>query len=378
MTAPRSLALALLLAVALAACGSRNVADPAAVAAPAASLSTIDRAAAIVRDSMAVNGPPGVSIAVGVNDSIVWTRGFGWANVENAIAVTPETRFRVGSVSKSLAAAGLARLVDDGRMAWDASVYAYAIDFPRKRWDFTVRQLGGHLAGVRHYRGNEFMLNQEFPTVRDGLAVFSEDSLLFEPGTRYSYSTYGWNLMSYAMERAAGTDFLTYMRTRVFEPLALSATGPDVGDRSPGPVTRFYGRTPGGWGEEPPVNSSYKWAGGGFLSTPDDLVRFGFGLLDLALVSRASRDVLWTSQATRDGVATEYGVGFFTRIDDAGRRVVYHSGGSIGGTTHLLIYPAERVVVAITGNGSDIGWLGSGRVARQVADVFIKAMQPKP
>ena len=334
---------------------------------------TIGRAGAIVRDSMQAKGPPGVSVAVGVDGRLVWAQGFGFADVARQQPVTPTTLFRIGSVSKSLAAVGLARLVQEGKIDLDSSVYRYAPDFPRKRWDFSVRQLAGHLAGVRHYDGNEFLLNRAFPTVRAGLAVFENDTLRFEPGTRFGYSTFGFNLLSYVMERASGRDFVTYMRENVLLPLGMRETFPDHADSSFARRTGFYSLVGGRWVVSPAVNSSYKWAGGGYVATPSDLVRFGVGLLEPRVLRPESVRELWTSQKSNDGKPTGYGIGFFTGVDGAGRRIVYHSGGSVGGTTHLLIYPDERVVVAMTGNGDALGWIGGGSVTGQIGELFIRA-----
>src|SRR5207237_578105 len=93
-----------------------------------------------------------------------------------------------------------------------------------------TRQLAGHLAGIRHYRDREFLLNRRFATVRDGLAIFQDDSLLFPPGTRFSYSSYGWNLVSAVVEGASGEDFLPYISAHVFRPLGLTHTSPDRAD----------------------------------------------------------------------------------------------------------------------------------------------------
>jgi CubicO group peptidase (beta-lactamase class C family) len=321
------------------------------------------------------SGTPGVSVAVGVGDRIVWSGGFGWADLEQRVAVTPATRFRIGSVSKPLTAAALGLLVDAGRLDLDAEVQAYVPDFPRKRWPITSRQVAGHLAGIRHYDGDEFLSNRPYETVREGLAIFESDSLLFEPGTRFAYSSYGWNLLSAVIEGASGHDFLSFMEERVFGPIGMRSTTADrphaiVPDRA----RPYHGRVPEpGLFNAPFVDNSYKWAGGGFLSTPEDMVRFGLehlrSLGGQGILRPGTVRLLWTSQRRSDGEETGYGIGWSSGTTPDGRNWVGHGGGSIGGTSYLLVLPERETVVAMATNFTR-GPAGL-RPALLVADAFL-------
>src|SRR5437016_12489074 len=173
---------------------------------------------------------PGVQVAVAVNGKLVWSEGFGYADVERNRPVTRETQFRIGSVSKPLTAAAVVLLYEQGKLDLDAPIQRYVPTFPDKGYPISTRQLAGHLAGIRHYKDREFFLNRHFATVRDGLAIFQDDSLLFPPGTRFSYSSYGWNLVSAVVEGAAGEDFLPYISARGLRRLDLAHTAPDRAD----------------------------------------------------------------------------------------------------------------------------------------------------
>src|SRR5512134_1490923 len=155
----------------------------------------IARAQEIVDLAMARTLAPGAQIAVSRDGRTIWSRSFGCADLELDVPVGPDTRFRIGSVSKPLTAAAIGRLVEDGRLDLDAPVQRYVPDFPKKAWPITTRQLAGHLAGIRHYEGDEFLIRDHYATVHAGLAIFEKDALLFEPGTKFSYSSYGWNLI---------------------------------------------------------------------------------------------------------------------------------------------------------------------------------------
>ena len=99
------------------------------------------------------------------------------------------------------------KLWSEGKVDLDDPVQNYVTSFPEKRYPVTIRQVAQHVGGIRHYRGLEFMSNIHYSTVEEGLAIFANDTLLFEPGSKYSYSSYGWNLISAVMETASGEEF---------------------------------------------------------------------------------------------------------------------------------------------------------------------------
>jgi serine beta-lactamase-like protein LACTB, mitochondrial len=338
---------------------------------PSAYASAIDSGRRFILDTMRVLGAPGASVTVIKDGAVVWSEGFGWADVEQRVAVTPLTRFRIGSVSKSLTSLGLGLLIQDGKIDLDAPVQRYVPSFPVKSAPITVRELAGHLAGVRHYRGAEMFNQRHYATVTEALAIFRDDTLLFRPGTRFSYSSYGFNLLSAAMERAAGEPFVSYMTRRVFEPLGMRHTVAEYPDSLIPDRAHFYTPSDSGNGvvNAPYVDNSYKWAGGGFLSTTEDLAHAGQLLLDGALLKPETLRLLWTSQRTTAGTETGYGMGWFVDHDAAGRHRVFHSGGSVGGTAYLLIYPDQRLVLALLVN-SDRTFVAR---APRIAEPFLNA-----
>ncbi len=331
-----------------------------------------EQAVAALNARLEIGIGPGFAAAVGHAQREVWSQGFGYAHVAERTKVTDQTLFRVGSVSKPLTAAGLMLLVEEGKLDLDAEVQQYVPTFPRKLWPLTTRQLAGHLGGVRHYRGAEFLSRTSYPSVTAGLHIFADDPLLHQPGSRYAYSSYGWNLVSAAIEGASDTPFLEYMQQRVFKRLGLSNTRPDHAQAKIAQRTHFYANIQGGIGPAPAVDNSYKWAGGGFLSTPSDLVRFAQAHLRPGFLKQASLDALFTPQHTRDGRSTGYGIGWtITKNDDFGA-VWGHSGGSVGGSTQLLLLPDLGLVVALTLNNSE----GPTRaMTMEIARFFAAAVQ---
>ncbi len=320
---------------------------------PAAYAATVAREHTLVCERLATQ-IPGVQVAVAVNGKLVWSEGFGYADAERKKPVTRETRFRIGSVSKPLTATAVALLYEQGKLDLDAPVQRYVPSFPDKGYPISTRQLAGHLAGIRHYKDQEFFLNRRFATVLDGLTIFQDDSLLFPPGTRFSYSSYAWNLVSAAVEGASGDNFLHYMSAHVFRPLGLTHTAPDRTDSLIPGRAQFYDRdSAGSYRIAPAVDLSYKWAGGGFVSTAEDLVKFGSALLEPGFLKRETLDLLFTSHRTSAGEETGYGIGWFLRTDSLGHRWAFHGGGAVGGTTVFGLDRDSRVVVAILTNLSD-------------------------
>ena len=346
---------------------------PAAVApAPLRYADVVEEARALVRADLAARGYPGIAIAVAVDGETLWSEGFGYANLEHRVPMWPSVKFRVGSISKSLTAAAAARLVEDGRLDLDAPIQEYVPSFPEKAHPITTRQLGGHLAGVRHYQGDENFIRDPYPTVLDGLSIFADDPLLHEPGTAFAYTSYGFNLLSAVVEGAAKTPFLDYMRAAVFGPLGLRDTVADfVTPIVPGRTSYYVRDDAGRVVNAPWVNNSYKWAGGGFLSTTEDVLAFANAHLDDEFLSEASRKLLFTEQRTRDGEGVGYGFGWFIRTHDDGRRLLSHSGGSVGGTSLMVMEPDSRVVV--------VGLINLTRanngVVREVLDLFLNAAE---
>lgn len=297
-------------------------------------------------------GAPGVSVAVAVDGDIVWAEGFGYADVENSVPVTPLTKFRIGSVSKAMTAIAMAQALEQGSLQLDVPIQNYLSTFPKKEKGIvTTKWLASHRAGVRGYLEDmsDNFIQDHYEEVSDALAIFSDDPLLHEPGTAYFYSSHGFNLLSAVIEAAVETPFLDIMRTQVWGPMRLLNTMADHTDYIITHRAAPYLRNSAGQLVNAPfVDNSYKWAGGGFLSTPSDVVRFGFGVLDDGLISRASFNLLTTPPLDQGGEPAEqsYGLGWALFGDGW----VGHMGGSVGGTTLFHIHPEKRVAVAITCN----------------------------
>ena len=186
----------------------------------------VEESRRLARALVAGDNLPGLSVAVALDDEIVWAEGLGWADIDRRTPVTPLTRFRLGALSKPLTAAAAALLRDRGRLDLDAPVQRYVPRYPEKPWTVTTRQLMGDVAGVHRIRGdnNDAMPVEHCASLDEAVALFAGDPLLFEPGTQHRYSIYGWILVSAVVEGAAGEPFTRFMVRQVLEPLAMERT----------------------------------------------------------------------------------------------------------------------------------------------------------
>jgi len=305
-----------------------------------------------------VSRPPGMSIAVAVGGRLVWAEGFGLADLEQCVPVTPETKFRIGSTSKPLTSAGAALLYEQKHLDLDAPIQQYVPGFPDKGHVITTRQLLGHLGGIRHYNTDEESKPDRgaYHSVLESLKRFKDDPLVAPPGTKFSYSTYGYVLASAAIEKASGEDFLAFMREKVFLPLGMKDTLADDSAKIIPHRARWYNvMADGSYRNSDYEDLSYKWAGGGFLSTAEDLVRFGSAMLKAGFLKEDTLAMIFSRQKTNFGKKTNYGLGW--SIHDADGQGVprqfEHSGGVAGSSSWLVLYPDQGVVIACVENSND-------------------------
>jgi CubicO group peptidase (beta-lactamase class C family) len=307
----------------------------------------INSARALVARMKRAFAAPGLSVAVAADERLVWSESCGFADIVRRRAVTRTTQFRVGSLSKPLTAATVVRLNQEGRLDVSADVRAYVAAFPRSGPLLTLRELGGHLGGIRHYEGGEAINTTHYNSVTDSLRVFVNDPLVASPGAEFHYSSYGFNLLGATVESATGADFSNAVRATLLTPLGMRNTS--VG-RAPAGGTRFYEATGAGHAVPAPrIDLSDRYPSGGFLSTAEDLARFGIGITSDHFLDKRSQALLFTSQRPRAGQPTGYGFGFEVRKSPLGT-FVGHIGNVVGGAAFILIHPRTRVVVAVTTN----------------------------
>jgi serine beta-lactamase-like protein LACTB, mitochondrial len=316
---------------------------------------------------MAASKAPGISAAVVENGEFVWSAGFGMADLENFVPATPETLYRLGSISKPITSIAALQLWERGKLDLDSPVQRYCVAFPQKQWPITTRQLLGHLGGIRHYNSDsqddpEIGNTRHFENgIEAGLKFFANDPLVAQPGTHFHYSTQGYTLVGCAIEGASGEKYADYVRENILVPARMLQTRTDDRFAIIPFRTRFYSKDKSGAVVNAEfLDSSYKVPGGGWLSSAQDMARFEVAILTDHLIKSATRDIMWTAQRPSDGSKNGYGLGWGTGTTE-GVADVGHSGGQQGTSTFIMIAPERQagVVVLINSDNADASGLAT-------------------
>jgi CubicO group peptidase (beta-lactamase class C family) len=311
---------------------SAQVADPAALE-------------QLVTDTMREQQIPAVIVAIGKGDRIIYSKAFGSADLENSVQATPETLIRTASIAKSISAVAAMTLVESGRLNLDAPVQSYCAPFPQKQWPITTRELLSHTAGIRHYNPGEPEHTQHFKWMADGFALFAADPLLFQPGTAYSYSTYGYTVVGCVIEGASASRFQDYVSEHVLKPAGMTHTFVDDVFEIVPHRARGYQKLEGQVRNATLMDSSYKIPGGGYVTSAEDLARFALALMNGKLVKAKTLTQMWTASPVSGHPG--YGLGFML-LD--GGKFVTHTGGQAGTATQLIMIPEQRFALAVLAN----------------------------
>ncbi|HEU4476973.1 MAG TPA: serine hydrolase [Pyrinomonadaceae bacterium] len=299
-----------------------------------------------------------VGMTIGfMKDDFVWAKGYGFADLENKAPAHTESAYRLASVTKPMTAIAVLQLVEKGKINLDAEVQTYVPTFPKKPWPVTVRQVLGHLGGISHYKNpaNELHI-KEHRSTREAIAIFENFDLVAEPGTRYSYSSYGYNLLGAIIEAASGMTFGDYMRQNVWQPAGMNNTRMDDPLEVIPNRVRGYQLINGQIKNSEFIDISSRFAAGGTRSTVPDLLKFARGVIDGKFLKADTMNQMATSMSTNAGRLTNYGMGWDTTPYN-GRYMLVHSGGQQETRTLLYILPARKMALAVGVNfeGSNPG-----------------------
>jgi len=315
-----------------------------------------------VTEFMAKTGAPGVSVAIVKDGALVWTSGYGLADVENKVPATDETMYRLASVSKAVSATGAMWLAEHGKLELDAPVQKYCPAFPVKPFPITTREVLAHTAGIRHYKSEsledpEVSSTKHFESMEEALKLFGNDPLVDEPGKRFHYSTFGYTLLGCVMEGASGQKYADFMKQAIFVPAGMLHTQVDDVHRIIPHRAQGYRKIKG----EEIANSdladtSYKIPGGGLISDAEDMARLEVALLNDKLLKPTTRQQMWTKQtagATPQDSTRGYalGWGFSTWF---GFGTIGHGGGQQRVSTVIIMQPERRAGAVVLCNMEDV------------------------
>lgn len=355
-------------------------------------------------DLMLEKGAPGLTVCVAKRGQVLWKAAFGFCDVENQLACDPDAQMRIASISKPLFAATImGPLIEQNKIDLKTSIHKYLStnEFPKqkyqdKEYDITVEQLMSHTSGIGHYieykseechlrpigsegskkiyqPNDQFDKNgcyqrRTFRNVIEALEPFKAGPLAGEPG-KYLYTTYGYTVLSAVAQKVHQAqddkqakeqieDFWVKVLRRDW---GMKNTHLDQDEVIIPKRARYYLRTGfnGGLINAPYTDNSVKWAGGGINSNTEDLVKFGSALIDCyhernnAKLKKSTIELLWKT------ISGTYGLGFSVRrpraVNSDEKFAVYHSGGALGASSILIIFPDSELVVAMLTNMGDVG-----------------------
>jgi CubicO group peptidase (beta-lactamase class C family) len=267
--------------------------------------------------------------------------------------LTENTLTRIASISKSLTAVALMQLEEKGLISLDISIGQYLPDLPEDKGNMTVRQLMAHTSGIPQYQNEKEIENTiHYASLKEAMDVFIHRPLLFEPGSRYFYTTYGYVVLGRIIEEVTGVSFGEYMKREVLDVAGMTSTGIEIANRDYENKSCLYHNNGRKVKTGRQNDLSNRVPGGGYYSTIGDLMLFGKALLDEKLITQKSLESMLDIQpVTYDG--NKYGLGWFLYGPPTHENLVIgHSGGQTGCTSQLMIVPRSKTVVVVLSNTS--------------------------
>ena len=300
---------------------------------------------------------PGAAVMVVHDGRVLHQAGYGLADVERRVPITPATAFRLASVSKQFVAMAVMILAEDGKLSYDDPVVRHLPELERLGDALTVRHLLNHTGGVSEYYEELETRYAEgpLPTNVEALALMaSEGELLFRPGERYRYSNPGYEMLASIVERVSGRPFAPFVAERIFAPLGMrtsvvrDASEPEIAHRALG-----YSRRDGRLELDDDHRLNHILGAGGIYSTLEDLYLWDQALYDEELVSRETLEEAFSPARLADGDNHPYGFGWRLGRYGALGSSVGHSGSWLGFRTYIVRYPERRFTVVVLSNSSD-------------------------
>lgn len=324
----------------------------------------------VVRETMGRSSIPGLSVAIGMGNRPVWAAGYGLADEENGVPVTDRTIFRTASIAKSITAIGIMQLAERGKIDLDAPIQRYVPAFARKRWTVTPRHLLSHTSGVRHYQGDEEHNSRHFTRMADALSIFGSSPLMFEPGTNFAYTTYGYVLLGLALEGAGGRSYWELIRDGILKPAGMETMRIDeVETIIPFRAQGYRRAADGALRNSRLADTSFKVAAGGLCCAPTDLVKLACAYSAGKLVRRETIDRMNTPARLRNGKPVGYGMGWAQYGRVGPDPALGHAGGQDRVSTLLFMVPRRGFSCAVMCNLEGVNLIP---MARDVAAALLK------
>jgi D-alanyl-D-alanine carboxypeptidase len=319
----------------------------------------------MVREEMVRTKSPAIAIAVVKNGKIVRSQAYGLANVEHNVPATIDTVFRVASMSKQFCAASVLLLAEEGKVSLDDSITRFLPDAPDSWKPITFRHVLSHTAGIPDANPSDGFTFRTEMSPEAYLSLLYAKPLKWAPGSRYEYSNPGYSMLGIVVGRIAGMPMEQFVAERIWKPVGMEQTYYYTDDGVVPNRASGYVRKGPGVANALHLRPYVMHGSGGILSTVTDFAKWDAALRSDAPLSRAIREVMWARQTPEEGAS--YGYGFF--VDDGDKKVVRHSGGTMGFTSNWVRHLDEGLTVIVLQN---VGAGGAVALSNRIAEHYLK------
>ncbi|MFQ6041535.1 MAG: serine hydrolase [Candidatus Poribacteria bacterium] len=298
---------------------------------------------------------PGAAVLVAKDGEILYQKGFGFANLEEHIPVTPDTKFRIGSITKQFTAAAILKLQEDGLLSVNDPLSKFIPDYPRGD-EVTIHHLLGHTSGIHSYTSKPEFHKTVMEEVKpeELIESFKHDEFDFDPGEKWLYDNSGYFLLGYIVEKVSGESFGDYLKSHFFEPLGMKNTGVHSWRLNLENEASGYSYKNGEFHPAMKWDMSQAGGAGALYSTVGDLYRWNEGIFNGKVLSESSLKAAFTPVKLNDGseanaMGAKYGYGWLLS-EVRGLKQIGHSGGFDGFNAYLTRYPEQNFTVAVLTN----------------------------
>lgn len=320
--------------------------------APSASAALPAEIDALTRTAQASAPYAGLAVSVRRGDAVVYEAGYGVANLATGEPITPETAFKIGSITKSFTALVIAQLAVEGRIDLDAPISQYLPDFSGPARDVAVRRLMNHTSGLLNYvQAPGFPLQSEADFTQDDIRNYFEDApLMFEPGAAFSYSNSGYYLLGIIIETVTGEPYQAAVEDRIIIPLGLQRTFPGAAWAQLSNRAVGYTPTPDGFQPAIDWSPSLPFSAGELISSVQDVSAYLRAVYRDGAFGADVAEILTTHESLTSGFELDYTLGAVIERDWNGLRKISHGGDVEGFTSYMAYYPDEDVSIVVSAN----------------------------
>lgn len=317
---------------------------------------------------------PGISVAVSVDGKLVWSEGIGLSNKELVVPANRNTKFRIGNTSQLFTTSLVLKLQEQGLLNIDKSLYEYIPKFPKKKTDFSIRMLAAQTSGFPETKKNDIVSDKDLRSLKAYISKYENDSLVYEPGSYFLKSDFSIALLGILAETVTEKRFNKLVREELLDNLNLKNTVIDnpliiTSNRSDCYHRDYVARLI----NAPVVNLTPAAPAQGFLSTADDLNKAAQMILAPGILSQESINLILNPYKLNNKQELNRSFGWFVTTDKEGRKLVGQVGNIIGGSSGIVVYPEQKLVVSICANLDDEM---SELPAFKIANNFLKYIDP--